>query len=95
MAVFTLTLLFVVLGQPRAYDVALAQAGSRDETRITNLTPGESFTPILRSTHSADAIGGGESQEATRMTGWVRDASDLEYKVSCVKPILRAALDAD
>lgn len=76
MAVFTLTLLFVVLGQPRAYDVVLAQAGSRDEIRITNLTPGQSFTPILRSTHSADAIGG-EAQEATGMTGWVSHASDL------------------
>ncbi len=77
MAVFTPTLLFVVLGQPRAYDVALAEAGSRDEIRITDLTPGQSLTPILRSTHSADAIGGGKSQEATGMTGWVSHASDL------------------
>jgi len=55
MTAFALTLLFLVLGQLRGYDVALAQAGSTYEIRITNLTPGQSFTPILGATHSADA----------------------------------------
>ena len=55
MTAFTLSFLFLVLGQPRGYDAGLAQAGSTYEIRITNLTPGQSFTPILGATHSADA----------------------------------------
>ena len=55
MAALALVLGLVVLGQPAETGVALAQAGSTYTVNITNLTPGQSFTPILAATHSAAA----------------------------------------
>ena len=55
LAALALVLGFVVLGQPAADNIALAQAGSTYKVNITNLTPGQSFTPILTATHSAAA----------------------------------------
>ncbi len=55
MAALALVLGLVVLGQPAETGVALAQAGSTYTVNITNLTPGQSFTPILTATHSAAA----------------------------------------
>ena len=52
-AILTCALLVLVLGRPGAGGVALAQPGSTYEVIITNLTPGQSFTPILGVTHSA------------------------------------------
>ena len=45
----------VVLGQPASDGGALAQAASTYEVRVTNLTPGQSFTPVLAATHSSAA----------------------------------------
>ena len=55
MVALALVLGLVVLGQPAGSDIALAQAGNTYQVKITNLTPGQSFTPILIATHSAAA----------------------------------------
>ncbi len=52
MTALTTTVLALVLVGQGTHDTVLAQAGSRYEVRITNLTPGQSFTPILGATHS-------------------------------------------
>ena len=48
-----LALGLVALTQPGANDVALAQAAGTYMVKVTNLTPAQSFTPILAATHSA------------------------------------------
>ena len=53
MAALALILGLAVLDQPASSGVALAQAGSTYEVKVTNLTPGQSLTPILAATHSA------------------------------------------
>jgi hypothetical protein len=53
MAVLALFLGLAVVGQSVTDHVAHAQAGSTYEVKITNLTPGQSFTPILAATHSS------------------------------------------
>ena len=53
-AALALVLGLVAMGHP-ATDDALAQAGSTYKVNITNLTPGQSFTPILTATHSSAA----------------------------------------
>lgn len=55
MPALTTTVLALALVGQGTHDTVLAQAGSRYEVRITNLTPGQSFTPILGATHSAAA----------------------------------------
>ena len=54
-AALTLVLGLVALGHPATDGLALAQAGSTYMVNITNLTPGQSFTPILAATHSSAA----------------------------------------
>ena len=55
MAALALVFGLVALGYPATDGVALAQAGSTYKGNITNLTPGQSFTPILVATHSSAA----------------------------------------
>ena len=52
MAAAALGLGLVVVGQP-VNDTALAQTASMYQVKITNLTPGQSFTPILAATHTS------------------------------------------
>ncbi len=49
-----LALGLVALTQPGANDVALAQEAGTYMVKVTNLTPGQSFTPILAATHSGE-----------------------------------------
>ena len=55
MAALALVFGLVALGYPATDGVALARAGSTYKVNITNLTPGQSFTPILAATHSSAA----------------------------------------
>ena len=50
-----LALGLVALTQPGAGDVALAQEAGMYMVKITNLTPGQTFTPILAATHNGSA----------------------------------------
>ena len=50
-----LALGYAVLGQPATDATVHARAGDRYEVHITNVTPGQSFTPLLAVTHSAAA----------------------------------------
>jgi hypothetical protein len=50
-----LALGLVALTQPGAGDVALAQEAGMYMVKITNLTPGQTFTPILAATHNGGA----------------------------------------
>jgi hypothetical protein len=49
-----LALGLVALTQPGSNDVAQAQAAGTYMIKVTNLTPAQTFTPILAATHSAD-----------------------------------------
>jgi hypothetical protein len=50
-----LALSLVALGLPITDQVASAQPGSTYQIRVTNLTPRQSFTPLLAATHTPDA----------------------------------------
>ena len=54
-AALALVLGLVALGHPATDGLALAQAGSTYKVNVTNLTPSQSFTPILAATHSGAA----------------------------------------